>query len=338
MPKTTAAKLEQALAKHTISPVYLLTGEDVFRKQELIKKIIHAVQPDDFNIYSSAADKADLGEALALANTAPVFSERRLIILTGIDKLRKDPKEALIQYLENPLDTTVLVLTHDDNKKLKTEKALAAAAAEHGQSANFDELKHDELSLWVTNRLKEQGLNGTFEAIETLCEAVGGDLNALSQEIEKLALYTADREDKTISKEDILAGIGFSKEENPFALSNAVQYLNKNKALILTDKLLDSGEDPVGVLGKISYPILKMARIKRMVNAGMAPAEITRAAGLMFWESNLVNNARNFPSEETFLKTLDRIIETDKAFKTSSSSDPKTAIKGILLTLFAGKN
>lgn len=337
MPKTTAAKITASLAKGSVSPVYLLTGEDLFRKQELIKQITTAVHPDDFNIYSSSADKADMGEALALANTAPVFSDKRLVVLTGIEKLRKDPKEALVRYLENPLDTTVLVLTHDDSKKFKTEKALASAAAANGDVANFDELKHEELAMWVKNRLKEQGLNGTFDAVETLCEAVGADLNALAQEIEKLALYTADREDKNISKDDVLAGVGFSKEENPFALSNAVQYMNKNKALALADKLLDSGEDPVGVLGKISYPVLKMARIKRMVNAGMAPAEITRAAGLMFWESSLVNNARNFPSEETFLKTLDRIIETDKGFKTSTSSDPKTAIKGVLMTLFAGR-
>lgn len=337
MPKTTAAKITASLAKGSVSPVYLLTGEDLFRKQELIKQITAAVHPDDFNIYSSSADKADMGEALALANTAPVFSDKRLVVLTGIEKLRKDPKEALIRYLENPLETTVLVLTHDDSKKFKTEKALAAAAAAHGDVANFDELKHEELAMWVKNRLKEQGLNGTFDAVETLCEAVGADLNALAQEIEKLALYTADREDKNISKDDVLAGVGFSKEENPFALSNAVQYMNKNRAIALADKLLDSGEDPIGVLGKISYPVLKMARIKRMANAGMAPAEITRAAGLMFWESSLVNNARNFPSEEIFLKTLDRIIETDKAFKTSTASDPKTAIKGVLMTLFSGK-
>lgn len=337
MPKTTAVKITASLAKGSVSPVYLLTGEDLFRKQELIKQITAAVHPDDFNIYSSSADKADMGEALALANTAPVFSDKRLVVLTGIEKLRKDPKEALIRYLENPLDTTVLVLTHDDSKKFKTEKALAAAAAAHGDVANFDELKHEELAMWVKTRLKEQGLNGTFDAVETLCEAVGADLNALAQEIEKLALYTADREDKNISKDDVLAGVGFSKEENPFALSNAVQYMNKNRAIALADKLLDSGEDPIGVLGKIAYPVLKMARIKRMANAGMAPAEITRAAGLMFWESSLVNNARNFPSEEIFLKTLDRIIETDKAFKTSTASDPKTAIKGVLMTLFPGK-
>lgn len=337
MPKSTVSKLQQALAKAILSPVYLLTGEDLFRKQEIIKKITAVVQPDDFNIYSSSADKADLSEALALANTAPVFSNRRLVILTGIEKLRKDPKEAVIRYLQNPLETSVFILTHDDSKKFKTEKTLSAVAAEHGELVNFDELKREDLATWVRERLKENGLTGEFEAVETLCEAVGGDLNALSQEIEKLALYTADRENKNISKSDVLAGVGFSKEENPFDLSNAVQYLNKNKAMALADKLLDSGEEPVGVLGKISYPIQKMARIKRMSNASMAPAEITRAAGLMFWETALVNNARNFPSEDIFLKTLDRIIETDKAFKTSTVADPKTAIKGILMTFFSGR-
>lgn len=337
MPKSTESKIYQSLSKGSVSPVYLLTGEDLFRKQELIKKIKETVHPDDFNIYSSSADKADLGEALALANTAPVFSERRMVILTGIEKLRKNPKEALTAYLENPLDTTVLVLTHDDSKKLKTEKALTAAAATHGDVANFDELKRDDLAMWVKNRLQATGLNGQFDAVETLCEAVGGDLNALAQEIEKLALYTADREDKSISKEDVLAGVGFSKEENPFALSNAVQYLNKNRALALVDQLIDSGEEPIAVLGKISYPMLKMARIKRLSNAGMSAGDIARAAGLMFWESSLVNNARNFPAEDTFLKALDRLIEVDKSFKSSTVSDPKTAIKGVLMTLFAGR-
>lgn len=337
MAKSTAENICKALQKGTISPVYLLTGEDLFRKKELIDQITAAVQPDDFNIFSASADKADMGEVLALANTAPVFSERRVVILTGIEKLRKNPKEALLHYLENPLDTTVLVLTHNDSKKMKTDKTLAALAAEHGQSANLDELKREELSMWVTARFKMQGLCAAFDAVETLCEIVGGDLNALSQEIEKLALYVAQREDKNISKEDVLAGVGFSKEENPFELSNAVQYMDKKKALMLAEKLLASGEEPVSVLGKISYPVLKMARIKRLSRAGMTSAEIMHAAGLMFWESSLIHNVRNFPSEEIFLKTLDRIIEADKALKTSTASDPKMLIKGILMTLFAGR-
>ncbi len=336
MAKSTADKIAKTLEKGKISPVYLLTGEDLFRKKELIGKITAAVHPDDFNIFSSSADQADMGEVLALANTAPVFSERRLVILTGIEKLRKNSKEALLHYLENPLETTVLILTHNDNKKFKTEKSLAALAAEHGEMANLDELKRQELSLWVSARFQTQGMNAGYEAVETLCEIVGGDLNALSQEIEKLALYTAGRSKKDISKEDILVCVGFSKEENPFELSNAVQNMNKKKALAMADKLLNSGEEPVAVLGKISYPVLKMARVKYLLTAGVPSADILHTAGLSFWETSFLNNARHYPSKEIFLKTLDRIIEADKALKTSTASDPKTLIKGVLMTLLAG--
>lgn len=330
MAKLTAEKLNETLAKGKVSPVYLLTGEDVYRKNLAIAKIKEILNPDDFNFFQDQADKADLGEVLAMANTAPVFSNTRMIVLGGIEKLRKEPKEALIRYLENPLETTTLILTHNDSKKMKTEKALAAVG---GCVVNFDELKRDELAVWVREKLREKNLNGNFDAVDLLCESVGSELSALENEIEKLYLYTLSREDKNISKEDVLACIGFSKEENPFELANAILACNKNKAIKLVDKLLDDGEEPVAVLAKMTYPILKMARIKRMSEAGMAPADILRAAGLFPWESRLVSAARSFPSQKQFLAALHKIIDADAGFKSSQASDPKITLKGILLTL-----
>ena len=102
----------------------------------------------------------------------------------------------------------------------------------------------------------------------------------------------------------------------------------------LVDKLVDDGEEPVAILSKMTFPILKMARIKRLSEAGMASSEILRAAGLMFWESRLVNSARQFPPQKNFLHALNRIIEADGTFKSSTGNDPKIALKGILLTLF----
>ncbi len=334
MPRVTAEKLNAELAKNTVSPVYLLTGEDVYRKNLIIQKIRTVLQPDDFNSYQSEADKADLGEVLALANTAPVFSDSRLIVLTGIEKLRKEPKEALIRYLDNPLPTTTLVLTHNDSKKMKTEKVLAEVCSDAGRVANFDELKKDELAAWVRQKMLEKGLKADFNSVDLLCESVGGELNALENEIEKIYLYTAERENKNITTEEVLACIGFSKEENPFELSNAITACNKKRAIALIDKLLDDGEEPVGILSKMTFPILKMARIKRLSEAGMAPADILRAAGLMYWESRLVSAARTFPPQKNFLNALNRIIDADTAFKSSAASAPKIVLKGILLTLF----
>lgn len=334
MAKITAEKLFTQLKAGTVSPVYLLTGEDVYRKNQVINELIKILQPDDFNIYRSEADKADWGEALTLANTAPVFSNTRMVILTGIEKIRKEPKEALLRYLNNPLPTTTLVLTHNDSKKLKTEKNLAGFAADVGCVADFAELKREELSLWARNKMQEKGLQPDFDALDILCEAVGGELAAMEQEIEKLYLYTLDRADKKITKQDVLACIGFSKEENPFELSNAITACDRRRAIMLVDKLVDDGEEPVGILSKMTFPILKMARVKRLAEAGLPQSEILRAAGLMFWESRLVNQARAMPAQAAFKRTLDKIIEADSAFKTSTAADPKIMLKGILLTLF----
>ncbi len=336
MPKISADKLQAELSKGTTAPVYLLTGEDVYRKGLVIKQLRDILHPDDFNFFKAGPTSAEVSEALAQANTAPVFSNVRFIVLTGIDKLRKGSKEqaALVAYAQNPLSTTTLVLTHNDAKKLKTDKSLAEACSETGRVVNFDELKGDDLTAWVRGQLSAKGLKPTFDAVDLLCEGIGSDLAALENEIEKLSLFTATREDKAISKEDVLACIGFNKEENPFELSNALLACSKVRALTQIDKLVDSGEEPVAILSKMTYPILKMARIKRLSEAGLSNSEILHAAGLFPWESRLISSARNFPSQKVFLSVLNRLIDADAGFKSGANLDPKTTLKGIVLTLF----
>ena len=335
MPKISAEKLQTELTKGTLAPVYLLTGEDVYRKGLILKQLRDVVRPNDFNFFKAEATSADVSEGLAQANTAPVFSNARLIILTGIDKLRKGSKEqaALVAYAQNPLETTTLVLTHNDTKKLKTDKTLADACAETGRVVNFDELKSDDLTAWVRQKLTDKGLTPNFDAVDLLCECVGSELAALENEIEKLYLFTAQRKDKSITQEDVLACIGFKKEENPFELSNALTACSKPRALAQIDTLIADGEDPISILSKMTYPILKMARIKRFSDAGMSQAEILRAAGLMFWESRLVQSARNFPPQKNFAAALNKLIDADAGFKSGANLDPKTTLKGIVLTL-----
>lgn len=337
MPKISAEKLDTELTKGTLAPIYLLTGEDVYRKNLVIKKLKELVNPDDFNYFRGEATSADISEAIAQANTAPVFSQARFIVLTGLDKLRKDAKNirtVLTDYLNSPLPTTTLVLTHNDAKKMKTEKILAELCADHGRVVNFDELKGDDLTAWVRAQLAAKGLQGDFDSIHLLCEGVGSELAALENEIEKLYLYTLDREDKKITSKDVLTCIGFSKEQNPFELSNLITACRKQEALALIDKLIEDGEEPVAVLAKMTYPIIKMARIRRLSDAGLAPNDILRNAGLMPWESRLISNVRRFPTQNAFLNTLNRLIDADAAFKTSTASNPKNTLKGILLTLF----
>lgn len=332
--KLTPAQLKKNLKDGLISPVYIFSGDDVFRKQETVKQIISSLKVDEFNFSQADCQQTkDIGEILTLANTMPVFADRRVIVLNNIDKLTKNPLNALLNYLGNPLSSTCLVLLHNDYKKFKKDKALVSSLSEDSAEVLFDELKGASLHKWIKDKFAEKDLIAEDNILFMLEEITGADLNALTMEIEKLSLLLSKREDKTVSEEDLLSSVGYSKEENPFALNNAVLSLNKKEALKIIDNLLKAGEEPIAVLVKISNPAMKLFRIKCLTEKGLSSFQITSAAGLMPWESRLVGLARNLPPSSVMLKAIDKIIEADLAFKTSSADNAGVILKGLILSL-----
>ena len=150
MQKLTAEQLKKNLAANIIAPVYLFSGDDVFRKQAAAKQIISALKVDDFNLNTTdCAQTKDIGEILTLVNTMPAFADKRVIVLNNIDKLTKNPLAALLNYLENPLNSTCLILCHNDYKKFKKDKALSSALNDDSAEVLFDELKGASLQKWI---------------------------------------------------------------------------------------------------------------------------------------------------------------------------------------------
>lgn len=335
MQKLTSAQLQKNIKAGEIAPVCLLTGEDIFRKLQTVKMIEAVLKPDDFNyVKEDGASAAPvLGEFLSLANTPPVFSVRRLMVLDNADKLKKNALEAFVQYLQNPLPSTCLVLLHNDAKKAKKDKNLEDALSINSVQSSFDELKGLNLANWVENAFKEKGLTTKPSALNLILETVGADLSVLSAEIEKLSLYFLNKETKTVGEEDILASIGLSKEENPFALSNALLDGKRALSLKLVDSMLRSGEEPISVLNKISSCAVKMLRIKKLTQAGFNVYEVVEKGGLMPWESKLASRAGDMPALKNLERALDKVIETDMSFKSSQITDSAVALKGLVLML-----
>ena len=334
MTKQNATLISGDIKAGTIAPVYYFTGDDVYRKLEAAKAIKEAVAPDDFNFVKEDASSCDMGELLSLANTSPVFSSRRVIILNNADKLKKAAMEALANYVAAPLESTCFVILHNDSKKSKKDKAIEDNLSADCRLVNFEDLKGAALNGWVADKFKEHGIKADEDALIALEDTIGADLVALNSEIEKLSLYVQERADKTITQQDVFASIGFNKEENPFALNNAILDCNKNLSLKLIDSLLAAGEEPISILNKISSCAVKLLRIKRLSGAGLNPYQVTAAAGLMPWEGRLVGRAYQMPAVNTLVRALDKIIETDMAFKSSSAGDAGIMLKGIILTLF----
>jgi len=330
-------KLKKDISSGTFAPVYLFTGDNIFLKQEYIAKIKAALNPDDFNFQKEDASSCDMAGLICLANTAPVFNPTRLVVLNNADKFKKNSNalKALCSYLENPCLTTCLIVLHNDSKKSKKDKTLENSLSDLGVLIDFTDLKGLALNSWINEKAKEAGFSFEQEALFTLVDQTGGNMQAISVELEKLFLYKQSAASKKITQAEVLSSIGFNKEENPYALSNAIMDGNKTLALSVVDNMLKEGQTPVSLLAQITMCTEKMFRIKHLVNAGLSSSEIVESAGLFPWESRLVARAGTMPSEQMLLKTLDRIIEADMGFKSSSLNEPSIVLKGILLSLFS---
>ena len=330
-------KLKKDISSGTFAPVYLFTGDNVYLKQEYIAKIKAALKPDDFNFQKEDGSSCDMAGLICLANTAPVFNPTRLIVLNNADKLKKNSNalKALCGYLENPCLTTCLVVLHNDSKKSKKDKVLENSLSGLGVLIDFTDLKGLALNSWINEKAKEAGFSFEQEALFTLVDLTGGNMQAINTELEKLFLYKQNSASKKITQEDVLASIGFNKEENPYALSNAIMDGNKTLALSVVDNMLKEGQTPVSLLAQITTCTEKMFRIKYLSSAGLSSSEIIEYAGLFPWENRLIYKAPSMPSAQTLLKTLDRIIEADMGFKSSSLNEPSIVLKGIILSLFS---
>jgi len=329
MPAPGAQQLERELSAGRLRPFYYLAGEEIYRRDQAVKKIRALVNPDDFNYYSAQADKADMGEVVSLAATAPVFSARRLIILSRADKLKAEPRRLLSDYLSNPLETTCLVLTSDERKAGKDDQ-IAKICEGAGARFLFYGLRADEAEQWVIERAAEAGSRISREAAGLLVDCAGTDLNALERETSKLLIYTAGSK-TAIGPEAVLESLGFSKEENPFELSAALLRRDSARALLLTDKLLADGQEPVFLLSLISSNLMKILKVRRMSAAGTPKQQIFAEARLnAYYDSDFIRAAENFGDDKTLLSAIDKALDAEAALK-SSSAEAGALLKSLIL-------
>src|SRR5689334_21825292 len=103
--------LLRALKHGDPDPVYYLPGEEDVLKDEAIRVLTDRAVPlgvRDFNLDTRGAASLDTEALHALLNTPPMLAERRLVVLRGVEQLRKKskPRDALLAYLERPSSTT----------------------------------------------------------------------------------------------------------------------------------------------------------------------------------------------------------------------------------------
>ncbi len=188
------------LATGSIDPVYYLFGAERLLIDRLFAEILRQVvdgKRNDLDCSMQTAGSQPLVQTLDLARTYPMMRPKRLAVLREAEKLKADDWAALARYLEDPPDTTCLVLIGQKkpDSRSKAGGSVARLLKKNGWLHEFAELKNRQQILPFLNaELKIQRKKMDARAQSVLLDLIGNDLTTIVGAIERLALYVGDEE------------------------------------------------------------------------------------------------------------------------------------------------
>ncbi|MBV9879142.1 MAG: DNA polymerase III subunit delta [Gemmatirosa sp.] len=343
--------LGAALKTGTFDPVYYFHGEDDFRKEAALRAVVDAaVEPAtrDFNLELRRGPELD-GETLgSLLGTPPMMAERRLVAVRDAGSLKKDARAALDRYLARPASDTVVVLLSPAGAK--ADKALLDRAT----PVEFRPLEGRELTDWLVRWAKrEHGADLGPDVADLLASAVGGDLQQLAGELDKLASYARGQagvgDSVVIDEAAVASVVGVRRGETLGDLLDAVARRDAATALGLVDHVLAQPKaSAVTVVMALSSQFLALAWAQATRARG-GPADfwgLLKEGGSPFlgrswgdavkaWTAASDPRARRPWSAPELDRALDLLLDADAALKDTRLSSDEQLVASLVLALCA---
>ena len=345
MPRVSQQDFVARLEKGKTIPALLLLGEEAYLRDACRALLMERFVPEAARAWAVSrysADRGETGAALDQAQTMAMLSPRQVVFLEdaeAIDKLgEKDRDETvalLDSYLSNPAPFTVLVVEADAlDQRMKLGKLLAekTLVVDCGLGEELGERLATAVMMARTIA-KEQGVEFEKGAAEDLAEFVAADLMRLKTEIEKLATYVAGR--KQIRREDVGALVVSEKTTTVWELADLLASRQSNKALEFLNRLLRDGEEPLSMLGAITWmyrKLIEASEVKGAANGWQA----ARALGMRPEQAELALQSARKMSKSRLLQGLAALRRADDRLK-GGREDARAVMEFLVVELTGGE-
>lgn len=206
--------------KKTFKPIYWLEGEEEYFIDKVIDYAEHNILAESeasFNLSVFYGKDANWADIINACRRYPMFAERQVVLLKEAQQMRDIEK--LEAYVDNPLSSTVLVVSYKE-KKLDARKKFTKLVKEKGVLVTTKKLYDREVPEWTQNLIQSKGLTITPKGLALLVDHIGNDLSRIENEIDKLSVNLGKR--TAITEDDIENYIGVSKDYNVFELQAAL--------------------------------------------------------------------------------------------------------------------
>jgi len=311
----------------------VLVGDESFligRAVDAVRRAVVGEGPRGFNedLFEGRSMKA--ATVLSAAQTLPMMANARLVLLRHVDQMTPTEQAALAPYVAAPASSTCLLMTA---QKLDGRGKLAKAAKKSKAWVDAKPLRRGALRSFAQAEARTRGHALLGDAVDALLDALGEDLAAVDDALERLSLFVGPG--APIDADAVHACVTRVRADSIWALVDAVGLRERDKALEAASSLLADREPPLRILAMVARQLRMVARMRQALADGLGGADAAKEAGAPpFKADELARAAKRFRLADLG-RAFETLAEVDMMLK-GSRRPPETILQEGILRLASG--
>jgi DNA polymerase-3 subunit delta len=318
--------------------VTLLRGDDEVVLRDAVRLLVEELVGDEDRslvveeVEVGATDedgRAPLHTLADAAQTPPFLTAHRVLLGRVVEKReRNDQVAPLVEYLDDPLPSTRLVL---EWRAGKVPKALLEAVTRAG-GAQVDTSPGRKVGEWVQHQLGEAGLKVDAEGRQRLVTWLGDEPSRLLGLLDLLrSTYGAGPK---LGVAEIEPFLGDDGGVPPWELTDAIDRGDRSAALELLQRMVGQGDrHPFQVLATLHSHVTRILRLDGADVTGEAQAaELLGLKGSTFPARKALGQARKL-GHDRIVRMVDLLAEADIDLRGGKAWPPELVLEVLVARL-----
>ena len=238
---------------------WLVDGDDPTLVGEAVRALVDDLIGDadrSVALEDHRGEEVDLAAVADACRTPPFLSDRRVVVVRDIGRWGTEDLTPLLAYLEDPLESTALILAAGGGRLApKLIAAIKAKGHITGTAVSGREAKG-----WLRDRIRSSGVRLDGHA-ESLVEAhLGEDVSRLGALLE--VLVAAYGEGARLTTAEVEPYLGAAGSVAPWDFTDAIDGGRTEVALELLHRLMEAGErHPLVILSILARHVQGILRV-----------------------------------------------------------------------------
>jgi DNA polymerase-3 subunit delta len=289
--------------------MYLFTGSEELLLRRAATRLVDELRAEG-PVEVVDVRATDLREqGLPDLRTGSLFGDRRVVLIRDAQELPADAATGLLAELDGPPPETVVVLLATGTGRIvKLARRIKAVGGriDIAPPRDWEDRKWENL---VREEFGQHTRRAAPEAVAAILGHAGLDVALIA---EKVSQVVAAAGDGTIGEDDVERAVVGHGSRGSFAVADAMCERQPAKALELLRGVLETGNDPIMVLGALVYRVRSILAVAGKVDAKQVGLRISggqvrhlQAARRNFGPGELTSAMRTLADADVLLKSGD---------------------------------